>query len=93
MAMHPKDKKQKLAPGRSRRDPRSFSLVGLPAWAEYWEAPDALSSDGRFPSLFATKAGPLLIWQEAQSSGESGSARIRFARFDVGRVEAGLGLG
>jgi serine phosphatase RsbU (regulator of sigma subunit) len=64
-------------------------LACLPAWAEYWEAPEALSSDGRFPSLFTTKAGPLLIWQEAQSSGETGSAVLRFAVFSSGEWKRG----
>ena len=64
-------------------------LACLPAWAEYWEAPEILSSDGRFPSLFSTKSGPLLIWQEAQSSGETGSARLRFAVFSSGEWRRG----
>jgi hypothetical protein len=59
-------------------------LVALPARAEYWEAPESLA-EGRFPSFFASKAGPLLIWQESATSSEAGAARIRFARFESGR--------
>ena len=58
-------------------------LAALPVCAEFWEAPDTVS-EGRYPSFFAAKSGPVLIWQESQSSGESGSARIRFARFQDG---------
>jgi hypothetical protein len=58
-------------------------LAALPARAEFWEAPVALA-DGRFPSFFATQAGPLLIWQDSQPTGETGKAWIRFARFEDG---------
>jgi len=61
-----------------------LALAALPAWAEYWEAPETIA-EGRFPSFFATKAGPLLIWQESQSAGEAGKAWIRFARNEGGR--------
>jgi hypothetical protein len=63
-------------------------LVVPPSWAEFWEAPAAIS-EGRFPSFFATDAGPVLIWQESQVSGDSGTARIRFARFEGGFWKAG----
>jgi hypothetical protein len=63
-------------------------LAGLPSWAEFWEAP-ATIAEGRFPSFFSSKAGPVLIWQESQASGESGTARIRFARFEDGSWKAG----
>ena len=64
-------------------------LAARPAQAEFWETPDALGA-GRFPSFFATKAGPLLIWQDSQSSGESGKAWIRFSRFEGGAWKAGM---
>src|SRR5208337_4475499 len=65
-----------------------FILAGLPSWAEFWEAP-ATIAEGRFPSFFPSKAGPVLIWQESQASGESGTARIRFARFEDGSWKTG----
>jgi hypothetical protein len=61
-----------------------LALAVQPARAEYWEAPETIA-EGRFPSFFAAKAGPLLIWQESQSSGEAGKAWIRFARYEDGR--------
>jgi hypothetical protein len=59
------------------------ALASLPARAEYWEAP-ATIAEGRFPTFFAAKAGPLLLWQESQTSGETGKAWIRFARYEGG---------
>jgi serine phosphatase RsbU (regulator of sigma subunit) len=56
-------------------------LAARPASAEYWEDAESFA-EGRFPSFFATKAGPLLIWQESRTLGESGTAKIRFARFE-----------
>lgn len=64
-----------------------IALAAMPAAAEFWEAPDALA-DGRFPSFFAAKAGPLVIWQESKASGDAGTAgaaTIRFARLEAGR--------
>ena len=56
-------------------------LAAAPSWAEFWEAPTALA-EGRYPSFFATPAGPVAIWQESKQSGDTGTAKIRFARFD-----------
>jgi serine phosphatase RsbU (regulator of sigma subunit) len=62
----------------------AFFLAAAPARAEYWEAPDVIA-EGRFPTFFAAKAGPIVIWQESQSTGdETGKARIRFARYEGG---------
>jgi hypothetical protein len=61
-----------------------FALAALPASAEYWEAPETIA-EGRFPTFFAAKSGPLLLWQESQASGETGMAWIRYARFEDGR--------
>jgi hypothetical protein len=62
----------------------AFACAALSAWAEYWEAPEVLA-EGRFPTFFAAKAGPLIIWQESRSTGdETGLARIRFARYEGG---------
>ena len=62
----------------------AFFLAAGPARAEYWEAPEVIA-EGRFPSFFAAKAGPLIIWQESRSTGdETGKARIRFARYEGG---------
>ena len=63
-------------------------LAALPVRAEFWEAPETLS-EGRYPSFFAAKSGPVLVWQESQASGESGTARIRFARFADGSWKTG----
>ena len=63
-------------------------MAARPAQAEFWEAPDAFG-EGRFPTFFATKAGPVLIWQDSQASGESGKAWIRFSRFEGGAWKAG----
>ena len=46
-------------------------------------------AEGRFPCFFAATAGPVLIWQESQASGESGTAWIRFARFEGGAWKTG----
>jgi hypothetical protein len=76
------------------RDPRRLVaaiflfLAALPARAEFWEAPQALA-EGRYPSFFPAKAGPVLIWQESQSSGEAGKAWIRFARLEDGAWKSG----
>jgi hypothetical protein len=63
-------------------------LSALPARAEFWEAPMVLA-EGRFPSFFTGPAGPVLIWQESQASGESGKASIRFSRFEGGAWKTG----
>jgi len=52
-----------------------------PAAAEFWELPSSLG-EGRFPAFLAAAKGPVAIWQESQSTGDAGSARIKFARFD-----------
>ena len=67
---------------RSRRRPISallwllLSLCALPALGlEFWDAPELFSA-GRFPTAFSTSAGPLLIWQQSEVSGDSGKAWI-----------------
>jgi hypothetical protein len=63
----------------------AFFLAAPLARAEYWEAPEVVA-EGRFPTFFAAKAGPLVLWQESQSTGEeTGKARIRFARYEGGK--------
>ncbi|HUW39370.1 MAG TPA: SpoIIE family protein phosphatase [Rectinemataceae bacterium] len=42
---------------------------------DYWEPPSVLAS-GRFPTVFATREGPLVLWQQSQVSGETGKAWI-----------------
>jgi len=52
------------------------------AAAEFWELPQSLG-EGRFPVFFSTAKGPVAVWQEPRITEEdSGSATIRFARFD-----------
>jgi serine phosphatase RsbU (regulator of sigma subunit) len=63
-------------------------LAALPAKAEFWEAPESLG-EGRYPSFFSAEGGPVLVWQESRSSGESGKAWIRFARYSGGEWRAG----
>ncbi|MEI8257071.1 MAG: hypothetical protein WCJ30_15465 [Deltaproteobacteria bacterium] len=58
------------------------------AAADFWEAPQTMAQ-GRFPTFFAGKAGPLLVWQESKVSGDSGAAWIRFARFEAGTWKTG----
>ncbi len=64
-------------------------LAALPAQAEFWESAQSLA-EGRFPSFFAAKAGPVLIWQESQASGDTGKASIRFSRLEGGAWKKGL---
>jgi hypothetical protein len=60
----------------------ALALAGAaPAAAEFWELPSALG-EGRFPTYIQAAKGPVAVWQESQSTGDSGSARVRFARFD-----------
>jgi hypothetical protein len=61
-----------------------LAAAASPAAAEYWEAPQTLA-EGRFPSFFAAKAGPLVLWQESSA----GSARLRFARYEDGAWKKG----
>ncbi len=63
--------------------------LALPAAAEYWELPAPLG-EGRFPVLIPARDGPVAIWQESSIKGDSGSARIRFARFDGETWNAGF---
>ena len=61
-----------------------LALLPRPAQAEYWEAPETLA-EGRFPSFFSAKAGPIVIWQDSERTGDqTGKARIRFARYEGG---------
>jgi len=65
-------------------------LAPLPAAAEYWEDPTPVA-EGRFPSLFLAKAGPVLVWQESVATGDdTGSSRVRFARYDGGEWIRGV---
>ncbi|MDA8426246.1 MAG: SpoIIE family protein phosphatase [Treponema sp.] len=42
---------------------------------DYWEPPSVLAA-GRFPTVFSTPDGPLVLWQQSQVSGEAGKAWI-----------------
>jgi hypothetical protein len=51
---------------------------------DYWEPPTVFAT-GRFPTVFATADGPLIIWQQSEASGGSGKAWIWRAYLEGGQ--------